>query len=174
MSASDALRRFAAAELDGWEGLPTGLSLADAGVVLPLEEGSAGRGFIGDDRLPARWVSAPSSLFAGGVRVWHDGADVLAIEARDPFAAGGEPLAAPEPGEPEARLDTYVGRLRLEGGELVYAARGLALRVNPENGVLLGAVAFAPTSVGEYRSRLRPQVDRQQLLPRPTAHGSVA
>jgi hypothetical protein len=70
--------------------------------------------------------------------------------------------------------ETFLGRLRLEGGKRVYASRGLALRVNPENGVLLGAVGFAPTDTAEYRARLRPEVGRQRLLPNPAALGSAS
>lgn len=171
---ADALRLFAAADLADWTGLPGALPLADAAAVLPLESGAAGVGFLGDERRRARWTSIPSRVFAGGLRVWHDGSLVLAVEGRDPVDADGAPLAAPDAGEPDAALDTFLGRLRLEGGERVYASRGLALRVNPENGVLLGAIGFAPTDAAEYRARLRPEVGRQRLLPNPAAHGSAA
>jgi hypothetical protein len=167
----DVLRLFAAADLAGWTGLPDALSPAS---VLPPEQGAGGVGVLGDERRRAQWISIPSTVYAGGLRVWHDGGLVLVVEGLDPLDASGGPLAAPDLGEPEATLETFLGRLRLEGGERVYASRGLALRVNPENGVLLGAVGFAPTDSAEYRARLRPEVGRQRLLPNPAALGSAS
>jgi len=76
---------------------------------------------------------------------------------------GASPIT-PEPGEPDALLDTVLGRLRLPGGERVYASRGLALRTNPGNGLLLGVLAFSPGTAAEYEARLRPELERQRLL----------
>ena len=46
------------------------------------------------------------------------------------------------------------------GEELAFVARfpgrGLAVRVNPENGILLALVGFAPTTADDYARRLRP------------------
>lgn len=159
-----ALQRLAAAEFDGWTGLPAGLSLGDVDAVLSLEDGASGRGLLGDERNAAEWVAAESEHYEGGVRVWHEGGAVLVIEATDPAEAG-RPLTAPDLGEPEATLDTALGPLVLEGGELVYASRGLSLRVNPDNGILLGAFAFAPTTLEDYRARLRPHLPPTQRLP---------
>ena len=171
---ADALRLFAAADVADWAGLPAVLPLADAAAALTLESGAAGVGSLGDEHRRAQWISIPSQVFAGGLRLWHDGDLVLVVEGHDPVDAAGAPLAAPDAGEPEATLDTFLGRLRLEGGERVYASRGLALRVNPENGLLLGAIGFAPSAADEYRTRLRPEVGRQRLLPTPAAPGSAS
>ena len=159
-----ALQRLAGGELDGWTGLPGGLVLADVGAVMQLGHGASGNGVLGDEQREAQWVAAQSERYQGGVRVWHDGGHVLVIEARDPAEAGHLP-AAPDLGEPEATFDTTLGMLVLEGGELVYASRGLALRVNPGNGILLGALAFAPTTVEDYRARLRPDLPPPTPLP---------
>lgn len=157
-AAEDSLRRFAAADLARWPGLPPGLRL-------PTLDGAVGEGALGEERRPAGWVAAESEVWEGGLRVWHDGPFVLALEGSDPGDGAGAPLAAPDLGPPEAVLDTYLGRLPLAGGELVYASRGLALRVNPENGLLLGAVGFLPTTVDEYRARLRPNVAPPRRVP---------
>lgn len=154
------LNGFVPERLGDWAGLPAGTAPADL-------DGPRGEGRLGDERVAASWVSVPSDVFAGGLRVWHDGSTVLAVEGLDPLGADGGFLDAPELGEPEAALDTYLGRLQLHGGERVYASRGLAVRVNPENGVLLGTVGFPPTTVDEYRARLRPEVAPQRLLPHP-------
>lgn len=167
----DTLDRFAAAEVEDWQGLPAGLSLADVGVVFPLGDGATGSGRLGDERRPARWISVASEVYKGGLRIWHDEGAVLVIEGRDPFDAAGAPLAAPDLGEPEAALDTVLGRLTLAGGEHVHAARGLALRVNPENGLLLGVLGFAPVTADDYRARLRPELEPSRLLPGTAAEG---
>lgn len=173
MGVDDMLRRFAAADVEGWQGLPAGLALADVGVVLPLEGGATGSGFLGEDRRPARSISAASRVYQGGLRVWHNESGVIVLEGRDPFDDTGSPLAAPDFGEPEAALDTVLGRLTLSGGEHVHAARGLALRVNPANGLLLGVLAFAPTTGDDYRARLRPELLPTRLLPNPSSEGST-
>ena len=98
---------------------------------------------------------------------------MLLLEGRDPFDDAGEPLAAPDAGEPEAVLDTVLGRLRLPAGELVYASRGLALRVNPANGVLLGVLGFVPTTADAYRERLRPELPPKRLLAATLSQGSA-
>jgi hypothetical protein len=157
--------RFAAADLDGWRGLPPDLPR-------PKLEGPVGRGALGEEQRAAGWVAAESEVWEGGLRVWHDDTSVLVLEGRDPVDAAGAPLSAPELGEPEAVLDTFLGRLPLAHGELVYASRGLALRVNPENGLLLGALGFAPTTVEEYRARLRPSVPPPRRLPHELGCGS--
>jgi hypothetical protein len=159
-----ALQRLAGGELDGWTGLPGGLVLADVGAVMPLGHGASGNGVLGDEHRDAQWVAAASERYQGGVRVWHDGGAVLVIEARDPTEAGRLPTA-PDLGEPEATLDTTLGMLVLEGGELVYASRGLSLRVNPANRILLGVLAFAPTSAADYGARLRPDLPPPTPLP---------
>ena len=166
------LRRFAAADVAGWQGLPTGLALADVAEDMNPAD-ATGQGVLGEARRPAAWVAARSGVYRGGLRVWHEQGHVLLLEGRDPFDAAGEPLAAPDAGEPETVLDTALGRLRLPDGELVYASRGLALRVNPANGVLLGVLGFVPTTTDAYRERLRPDLQPRRLLAEALSHGSA-
>jgi len=170
---SDALRMLAAADLARWDGLPAALTLDEAASVLALGDGARGEGTLGEERRPARWTIAESATFEGGLYVWHADGEVLVVEGRDPVDAAGEPLAAPDLGEPETRLDTVLDRLHLPGGERVFASRGLALRVNPENDLLLGVVGFAPASVEDYTARLRPELPPRRLLPHATSHGSA-
>jgi hypothetical protein len=164
-----ACEAFDRADLTAFEGLADGLTLDELAEVLPVDRDVAGRGLLGSSRRYARWAGAESQAFSGGIRVWHDGERVLVLEGRDPVGA-----AAPDLGEPDVALDWALGRLSLPGGELVYAGRGLALRLNPENGVLLAALAFAPTTADGYEERLRPDVPRQQALSERAPEGSVA
>lgn len=172
--ARDTLRLLMAADLADWRGLPAGLPLAEVGAILPVEEGPIGTDVLGEDKRPVAWSAVESDVYEGGLRLWHEHGLALLLEGRDPVDPTGKPLRAPELGEPELALDTVLGRLHLPGGERVFAARGLALRVNPENGLLLGVLAFAPTTVEDYRARLRPDLPAQRLLPIPPSHGSAA
>jgi hypothetical protein len=165
VSLGDLLRAFEAADLAEWQGLSPALSLGDVAAALLLETEARVPGHLGEERRPAERIAARSSTYAGGLFVWHDGGHVLMLEGRDPFDGGGDPLVAPELGEPDEVLDSVLGRLSLPGGERVYAGRGLAVRVNPENGVLLGVLGFAPTDARTYRARLRPELLPRRLLP---------
>ena len=170
----DTLLMLAAAELAEWRGLAARVPLVDVAAVLPVEDGPTGTDLLGEDRRPVAWSSVESEVYEGGLRVWHEDGLALLLEGRDPVDSTGEPMQAPDLGEAEALLDSVLGRVFLPGGERVFAARGLALRVNPENGLLLGVLGFAPTTVEDYRVRLRPELPPQRLLPDPASHGSAA
>lgn len=137
------------AALGSWTGLP-----ADLAAELPASPRLPGS--IGDPPRPTSWVALASDEYEGGVKAWLDGDAVVLVEGNDPVDVDGAPTRAPDLGEPDARFDTVLDRLVVENGELVYATRGLALRVNPGNGLLLGVCGFAPTTVEDYRTRLRP------------------
>ena len=65
----------------------------------------------------------------------------------------------------EALLPAVLGPLVLDDGERVYPERGLAVRANPANGVLLELIGFAPTTAEDYRTRLRPALPVETPLP---------
>lgn len=157
------LRGFLAADFASWSGLPERLTLGELeGVVLAPDVSGAGR--LGADRYEARWVAAESRVYESGLRVWTGGDEVLLIQGDHPVDAAGAPAVAPDLGEPELTGDTLLGDITLRGGELVYAARGLTLHVNPGNGLLLGALGFAPTTPELYVARLRPEVPPLRTL----------
>jgi hypothetical protein len=156
---------FAAGRLDEWAGLQAGLRLdAFAGYGVRTDERFTGE--IGDPPRRTTWLALDSTVYGAGLRIWVDADDVLLIEGDLPVDADGAPLTAPDPGPPDAEFDTVLDTLILDGGERVYAARGLALRVNPGNGLLLGARGFVPTSVEDYRTRLRPVLYPRRRLTR--------
>jgi hypothetical protein len=160
-----AVEAFAAADvvaLDGLDGLRRGLALADLPFAVDPE--AAGRGVLGAGARHA-WVVGESLVYEGGVRVWldDDGA-VLLLEGEDPVDGAGEPLLLPDLGEPEMLLEAVLDRLVLDGGERAYPSRGLVVRVNPANAVVLGVLVFAPTSPEDYLARLRPRQEVRRLL----------
>jgi hypothetical protein len=164
MSLRDAINAFCAADAVRWPGLTPDATLTDVGALVALADDLTATGVLGAEARPARWVSAWSQTYDGGFRVWFEGERVLVLEGRDPVDADGAPLAAPDLGEPEASLETTLGRLRLDNGERVFPGLGLALRVNPANDVLLGVIGFAPTTLSVYEQRLRPVVRPDRLL----------
>jgi hypothetical protein len=141
---------------DAWEPLPSEVDLRDLEPSLDLAPDVRGRDVLGSERREAAWLAAGSLAYEGGIVVWLDGDAVVALEGRDPISASGEAPLAPDFGTPEATLDTLLGDIILSNGEWVFASRGVALRVNPGNGLLLGVVAFAPTTADEYMRRIRP------------------
>jgi hypothetical protein len=158
------LLAFTLAAAEDWTGLPPDLSLAEAAEVLTFEATDLQWGRSGDPAITRNWIPAASSVYAGGLRLWVEGPRVIALEGIHPLAASGGFTSAPVIGEPNARLTTRLGALVLQGGELVYAARGLAVRVNPDNGFLLGLIGFAPTTAANYCSRIRPAQSRPVRL----------
>jgi hypothetical protein len=151
------LADFAAVRLAGWTGLPPGLGLADV-PFLGADPVQVLVAPVGDPPRTGRWVPCGSTVFEGGLRAWVDAGTVVLLDGDDPVDGSGEPMTAPDLGEPTARLDTVLDTLVLPNGELVYAARGLALRVNPDNNLLLGVRGFVPTTVANYRRHLRPRL----------------
>jgi hypothetical protein len=59
-------------------------------------------------------------------------------------------------GPPPHRLDGVFRMSRIGRGEWVYPARGLALCVIPETGLIARWTAFVATTLGDYRKRVRP------------------
>ena len=156
------LEGFRAGDLTGWRGLPADLTLTE--VLAGADDDSRGHGLAGEPPVARTWHALPSARYEGGLLAWTDGDRVVLLEGEAPVDDAGEPVPAPDLGPPDDLLDTPLGRLWLEGGEQVHAARGLALRVNPANGLLLGVLGFAPTTPADYRERLRPHREPRRLL----------
>lgn len=162
------LDTFLRADLRSWRGLPAA-TVRDLTGPLGLTTDDAFPGEAGDPPTDRVWLAADPGVYAGGLRVWLDAdhpSAVVLLEGIEPMAADEEFWTAPDLGEPDAALEVALGPFWFSGGERVYADRGLALRVNTDNGLLLGVLGFAPTSVADYRSRLRPVTEPQRPLPR--------
>ncbi len=155
-SLSRAFRAFAAADAAAWPGLPEHVQLPDFAPMAAFDLDDRFPGEIGAPPRAASWVAVESGVYAGGLRLWLADDEVVALEGIHPLDPDGEFRPAPDLGPPDAALTTLLGTLRLRGGELVFAERGLAVRANPDNGLLLGLVGFVPTTVADYRTRVRP------------------
>jgi hypothetical protein len=139
------------ADVTGWWGLPA-MPPAALGATEPwITEWRD----VGDPPRAALSIALPPGCFEGGLRCWMDGDAVRVLEGLRP-RPDGEQAVAPDLGAPAARLPIALGLHIVDDGELVYPERGLAVRVNPPNGILLGLVGFAPTTLSDYVARLRP------------------
>ena len=163
---SSPLVDLATAAVQRWAGLPA-ISADDALAELGLayDPALAQWSLRGEPPTEARWIGAPSRRFAGGLRLWlADDDTVELVEAMRPLADDGSAIAAPDLGSAEAAIDLDIDGTVLARGELVYAARGLAVRCDPKNRALLGLLGFAPTSLDDYLARLRPAPERVRPL----------
>jgi hypothetical protein len=151
------LRAFTRADLDGWLGLPELLDLTELTGLLDFDPDQLRLGATGEPSRERTWVAAASQTYAGGLKVWLEGGEVIALEGVDPVDAAGDPLRAPALGAPDTELITALGPIGLFGTEAVHAGRGLAVRVYPATGVLVGVIGFVPTTVDDYCARIRPR-----------------
>ncbi len=160
----DALHAFAAKAFAGWRGLPQSCSVDDVlGVFAPQSEW-IGAGALGRDSVPAsyRFCTAPS--YAAPIRLWFVESQIRLLEAEGPL--DGLPFAAlaAQMGEPEAKLDTWFGFARVEAGEWVYAARGIAFAGDSGCRQVHRLWVFAPATLEHYLQTLRVDL-RQRPLP---------
>lgn len=161
---SEPLTDFLRGRIDSWSGLEAAM-----GSLLTEMGGSAPvllRGRIGDPPTSCWRLSLPTHAFRSGLFAWQRDGQVLALEGCLPGDSDGNPLLAPELPEPDAAYPFALGSGWLADAERVFAGRGLAVRVNPENGLLLGLVGFAPTTAADYTHRLRPVQTPTRFLAR--------
>jgi hypothetical protein len=142
-------------EFVAWHGLPR-CSLPELIERFPLHVDGLGHGRLGERARD--FVLVRAKAYDQPLRAWvDDSGQVLAIDVEYPQISG---LPA-QLGEPAARRDLHWAGLALQGGELVFPTRGLALFVNPENHDLLRLEVFPSGSLDDYdkfrRLHLRPR-----------------
>ena len=160
-----ALRAFAARDFREWAGLPRACSLGDLEKIAPPPDDWRGAAFLGETQ--ASYAMLTLDGYARPVRVYLQGDRGLMLEAQFPQVAPDTASLLAALGEPEAKLDSHLGTLRLAGSEWVYPGRGLTLFVNPANGVLLRLAAYAPTTLQAYERELRVDHEVHRLPMRP-------
>jgi hypothetical protein len=154
---TDIVRRLAALELAGWQGLPAELRLP------PGHEPPASLS-LGEAHEGAEMAHLDDPQPGAAARAWlRDGrvvmVDVALRPARDLADAGITEA-------PDERLDVTYGLEPIPAGEWVYARRGLALIVRPHDGVVLHIIAYVPTPAAAYARGLRPSFEAQRRPPR--------
>jgi len=155
-------------DLDGVRGLAARTTLGDVRDVLEIDDARTKQSRLGADGIEVDSYSAtlPESAlrFSEGIWVHAVGGHVVLIAAKGPHRDeergdghdDGAKVIAPYLGEPETRLDAAIGTLMIPGSELVYATKGVALRVDPDGGELMAVLLFEPTTIDDYVRRVRP------------------
>jgi hypothetical protein len=159
------LRAFADRTLRAFAGLVSPTSLDDVARVFVLDRSWHGQGFLGSAGHPTDWFSATAAGFGRGVRVWAEDDTVMLLDAADISLPEPLPLLLDALGEPEMKLNSFLGAFEIENSEYVYARRGLTIYVNPATGVLLRIAAFRPASLEHYQRNLRLDLEMKRLPP---------
>jgi hypothetical protein len=138
-------------DLDGWKGLPEGCSEDDLARWFSLRPGE-GMVYLGSEMVAYRFRMADVQGLAEPVQLCFQG-ETLHLVRTGPWPA--DPAACrrllQRLGEPDDRLDLVFGMGTIAAGEWVYAARGLAVGVVPETGVIVGVTGCRACDVATYR-----------------------
>lgn len=148
-----AIEGFASADPARLVPLPNGCTLADARAVLHSLDAES-RGQIGEQPTMAFAIHYFSSDKLPQLSVWVDRDDrVILIDADRPPVSAEAYLRVF--GEPEARLDYAWRGATLERGEHVWPARGVVVVASPDVTGVVRVGVFAPTTLADYRAKLR-------------------
>jgi len=142
------------------EGLPKGMTLKEAATTLGADPALFGRWFIGEPQDEVFYTQADVPGYDGGVRIWFRDGVVLQVTGAWPQMDTGALAAL---GDPDDRLDFRMDTLVVPEGERVYAARGLAVRLNRTEDLVVGLSVFPPTTPARYREALRPADDYREV-----------
>lgn len=146
------------------------IRLADVREVLDLDDAPLGTELLGRrDVEVARYAAASRRWESGLFACTEPTGDVVLLAGFNPVEPSGEPTVADETtlaalGPPALILDAALGRVMLNGAERVWPERGLAVRINPGNALLLALIVFAPVGAEKYLDDLRPDAEPRQLL----------
>lgn len=160
--ATDALLRFAARDFEAWAGLAEDTTVADVAETFEVDDAPQ-PATLGAEHRAVGWLTVAADGYPGGIRVWLDGTSVVLLDGPDPELPAGLEAFLHELGDPDVRLDSYLGTLPIEGSEWVYPSRGLTVYLNPENMVILRLAAYVPTTLDEYEARVRMDLQTKRL-----------
>jgi hypothetical protein len=152
---AEAKQAIEARRFVGWRGLPAGCS-PDAMFGVKFEENEWPTRRLG--KKTTRWIKV------GDVRGYYQPTAsvrdnvVVLFDGMNPELEGGwAPLAA-DLGQPEAKLDWYRDDLLMKDGEWVYPARGITIFGRAAGNAALHIAVYAPTTLTEYETSLRPKL----------------
>jgi hypothetical protein len=147
------LATFETRDFRNWHGLVP-CTIDDLTARYKLTVPGASNGRLGRAWKPMQYSMLDVSGYIEPVSVWFNERRVVLLEAEYPEVVPNVAATLQALGTPDARLDVHWRSLKLVHGQLVYASRGLALYINPENQVLLRLAAFEPTSIDIYNDQL--------------------
>jgi len=159
MDAEAAHAMIAHRELAGWDGLPAGLAPRELFAELPADQ-AWGRRPLGEDFAHADFAVLDIAGYYRPTVSVRDG-EVVLFDAMNPELPDGLGPISAALGEPAAMLDYDHGTLPVPQGEWPYPARGITLFVNTTAETVLHLALFAPTTLDDYRRRLRPHLGKR-------------
>jgi len=152
---SDPLRAFAArdlARLATLGGLPPVTAPADAAAALGGDPEQYGRHFLGHPPQETFWSPATVDGFDGPVKIWFRDGRVVKIEGEWPGLSHDDVAAL---GPPEAELDYRRDVAVVTGGEKVWAASGVAVKLNRSGRQVIALSVFPATTVDGFTAGVR-------------------
>ena len=154
----DRLERFLRRDLKDWEGLEEGCSEEEAERWLPLRPGE-GSARLGSENVRYRFRAVDATGFHEPPRLhFRDGELRLVRTGLWSTDRAECQRLLRDLGDPPDRTSLMFGMGEIADGEWVYAARGLALGVIPDTGLIASVSAYPPCSMDIYIRRLH---DRQ-------------
>jgi len=110
-SVDSTLETFMSKDLGSWTGLNPGTDLNDINRFLNVDETWSGSATLGDVNRPFTWYLGKADNFREDIRIWMGKHSAFLIDTRNPgIAQSAEDLVAIY-GEPEAKLDAWLGSL---------------------------------------------------------------
>ena len=153
-SCSDAVSKFLAKDLATWTGLPATCTLsALSGLEVGDDETQT---VLGEAAEPATYRRARASAYSEAITIWLRAGKIVRISVRLPELPD-PPELLRALGAPEAKLDAWsaITPTLIHEAEWVYPHRGIALVLSSDKRNVLELVTYAPTSIDEYRKKLR-------------------
>jgi hypothetical protein len=130
-------------------------TIGDLAPALPgLEAAEDNVGTLGKGGSQVSWRAVREGIAGRVLRVWHDGAGVLAIELDRPTPAGGWPALRDKLGAPSQRYDVVRDVAKLEQGLWFYSARGVAAQTSLGGERLDRVMVFPPTTADDFIAHL--------------------
>jgi hypothetical protein len=154
MSNAHALDGYLQRDPEGWHGFPRA-SEADLASRYSFSPGE-GRARRGLDRIDYRFRALKRPGFATPF-VFYFAGDTLAFIETEFWSLDAELCAQTIAalGPPPERMDGFFRESMVASGEWLYPARGLALCVMPQTGLIARWTAFPPTSRDFYRGAIQ-------------------
>lgn len=153
-SCSDAISKFLAKDLTTWTGLPPTCTLAAlSGLDVGDDETQT---VLGEAAAPASYRRARASSYSEAITLWLRDGNIVRISVRLPELSD-PPGLLRALGAPGAKLDAWsaITPTLVHEAEWVYPRRGIALVLSSDHRNVLELVTYSPTSIDEYRKRLR-------------------
>jgi hypothetical protein len=133
-------------------GLAAQAPLNDVAEQLNADPAQFGRHFLGRPPRESFWCPATVDGFDGPVRIWFRDGRVVKIEGEWPDLTPDDVAAL---GPPEAELDYRRDVAVVTGGEKLWAARGVAIKLNRSGRQVIALSVFPATTVDGFTAGVR-------------------